>query len=149
MARTRRRKIGSRRWNRRKDLSDRSLNGGRAGNEKGKRNERRVLRILEFFRERLPNWFKKFRAATPEEDAEGKDVVVETDVGEISVQIKSGRMGALEWLRDERSEWIGLVVVKKKKPDGRIRNEVIEQVAQIRKAIKKSRHQRRGEAASS
>lgn len=78
---------------------------GLANNERGAWNERRVLHVLS---SDVPAWVRSARAATKAEDRKGIDVVVDTDVGMLYLQVKSSRKGAERF--DPRGKMIGVVV---------------------------------------
>jgi FixJ family two-component response regulator len=92
-----------------------------------------VLRILTDAE--TPDWFLSARAATDEEDAEQKDVMVLTDKGEIGVQVKSGKSGYIEFKRKPENEMIALVMVKKRFEDKSILKEILKELEEIREAI--------------
>ncbi len=64
---------------------------GKLGHERGRANERLVLEACLL--PQRPAWMKSARAGTRAEDHEGIDVVVESDVGKLFVQVKSSRTG--------------------------------------------------------
>ncbi|MFA6429840.1 MAG: putative dsRNA-binding protein [Patescibacteria group bacterium] len=65
----------------------------------GRENEQRLLDILRQPTLPLPAWITGVRAATPEEDRKGIDVVVDTcDVGHIYLQVKSSVRGKFQFV---------------------------------------------------
>jgi hypothetical protein len=64
---------------------------GKVAHERGLANEKRVLEACKL--EAHPVWMLRARAATRIEDRSGIDVVVVTDVGNLSIQVKSSRRG--------------------------------------------------------
>lgn len=72
--------------------------------------ERRVLAALT--RPDRPAWIVKVRRARRGENRSGVDVVVDTDVGRVFLQVKSSVAGAQKWRRDHA--WddrpIGIVI---------------------------------------
>jgi hypothetical protein len=62
---------------------------GKAAHRLGISNEQAVLTCGEVHR--IAPWVIQLRAATPEEDATGKDVIAETEYGDIPLQVKSSK----------------------------------------------------------
>jgi hypothetical protein len=84
---------------------------GHAANERGAHNEGRVLEAVERLATEL-DWISGGRKGTEEEDAAGVDVVVETDVGPLYLQVKSSKFGAGSFKeKRRRPKWLGVVVV--------------------------------------
>ena len=106
---------------------------GRLGNKVGDRSEARVLRILTELE--TPNWFLSARAATPEEDAQQKDVIVLTDKGEIGVQVKSGKTSFIKFKRNPANSMIALVMVKGRYDDKMILKEILKELEEIRSVM--------------
>jgi hypothetical protein len=71
---------------------------GSLGRELGDLREHKTLDIIRRALTAFA-WEKSARRATAEEDADGKDVVIETDRGDLFAQIKSSRDAAREWRR--------------------------------------------------
>lgn len=103
---------------------------GSAGQKVGARNEERVLALLQDGT--LPDWVKGARPATSEEDANGMDLVILTDKGEIGLQVKSGITGYTEFRRREDRTHIAVVMVKPSFPDAQVRKEIIAELEEIR-----------------
>lgn len=81
---------------------------GKARNARGEYNEQRVFdSVAKLGLE----WVKGARRATPEEDAKGVDIIVDTDVGPLFLQVKSSRMYSREFERKKRSKLIAVVAV--------------------------------------
>ncbi len=68
------------------------------GRELGDLHEHEALGLVRRAMERH-GWAQSARRATPEEDAEGKDIVVETDAGDLYVQVKSSPDAISAWRR--------------------------------------------------
>lgn len=66
---------------------------GKSGNKRGAAAERRVLRLLQLYVEDTA-WVQSARMCTPDEDRQGIDVVVMTDVGPLHIQVKSSKRSA-------------------------------------------------------
>lgn len=70
------------------------------------------LRVIEACRLKArPSWLRRTRRATRIEDRSGIDVVVETDVGTMLIQVKSSDFGK-ERFRPRRFLGISIVVVR-------------------------------------
>jgi hypothetical protein len=78
--------------------------------KRGRRSETHVLEALAL--PTRPAWIRSFRKATKEEDAAGIDVVVESDVGKLFVQVKSSRGGKAAFLERRRSTRIAVVIAR-------------------------------------
>jgi hypothetical protein len=83
----------------------------RAATAMGPYNERRVLDATLAARGWWPPWLRGVRAATPEEDQRGWDVVADTDHGEVGVQVKSSSGHVAEFQR--RHPGVVVVVVSR------------------------------------
>lgn len=80
---------------------------GKIGQWVGERNEAFAFRAVVNV---LPKWAIFARRATPEEDALGIDIVVQTDVGALFLQVKSSRMAAREFAKKHHSQPIECIV---------------------------------------
>lgn len=71
----------------------------------GRNNERRVLDALteEILRAGSIPWIANVRLAMPEEDARGIDVIFDTDVGKIYVQVKSSKKARSEFIERQHN----------------------------------------------
>ena len=83
---------------------------GQLANERGRSNEVLVLGACQL--PSRPAWMCAARAATREEDARGIDVVIESDIGSLYVQVKSSRRGKEAFLQRRRRAVIAVVVVR-------------------------------------
>ncbi len=68
---------------------------GRIGHERGQGAEQVMANIIKDAIEQnaCPDWIKEYSTASPGEDEKGIDAWVTTDIGKISLQIKSSRKG--------------------------------------------------------
>ena len=82
---------------------------GKDARKRGRTSEERVLEALAL--PSRPAWMASFRKATQAEDHAGIDVVVESDVGKLFVQVKSSRGGKAAFAQRRRSARVGVVVV--------------------------------------
>lgn len=80
---------------------------GKLGQWVGERNEAFAFRAVTRV---LPKWATAARRATPEEDTQGIDIVVNTDVGALFLQVKSSRMSAREFAKKHQSDPIECIV---------------------------------------
>lgn len=112
------------------------MNGG-AGRRLGDKNEQRVLEILTAAHAagELPGWITAVRVATEEEDAQGKDLIVTTDKGEVGLQVKSGRSGYVEFRRRAEHAMIALVMVKKRFTDQGVLKKALGELEEIHGAM--------------
>ncbi len=79
---------------------------GKIGNDRGKENEETTLAALQ---EGMPHWLFTVRIATAQEDAGGIDIVADSDVGPLYLQVKSSRRGVLEHRQKSRRKLIGVI----------------------------------------
>jgi hypothetical protein len=82
---------------------------GKDAKKRGRTNEARVIEALAL--PTRPAWMRAARKATKSEDHAGIDVVVESDVGKLYVQVKSSPGGKAAFLERRRSARIAIVVV--------------------------------------
>jgi hypothetical protein len=73
--------------------------------------------------ERAPVWFKSLRRATSEEDAKGIDLVVEIDLGQVLIQVKSSWSRAKEFV--EKHPEIPVLVVHPEDSEDRVRRNLL------------------------
>jgi hypothetical protein len=76
---------------------------GKIGNDRGKENEEAALQ------DGMPHWLFTVRIATAQEDAGGIDIVADSDVGPLYLQVKSSRRGVLEHRQKSRRKLIGVI----------------------------------------
>jgi hypothetical protein len=82
---------------------------GRLAAERGRAGERHVLAACALATR--PAWMRRVRAATREEDRHGIDVVIESDVGKLFVQVKTSLAGKAKFEARRRHARIVVVVV--------------------------------------
>jgi hypothetical protein len=80
------------------------------GRKRGRVSETRVLEALALASR--PEWMRAVRKASHTEDHAGIDVVVESDVGKLFVQVKSSREGKVAFLERRRTARVAVVVVR-------------------------------------
>ncbi len=104
---------------------------GKIGTERGRTNERHVLEACLL--PTRPAWMKSARAATRAEDHDGIDVVVESDVGKLLIQVKSSRTGKAAFAERRRRAQVAVVVVKSGDALDAVLRRVIGALAPLRK----------------
>lgn len=106
---------------------------GAVANERGASAERRVLLALA---EAVPRtaWLKSVRRATADEDARGIDIVADSDVGKLYLQVKSSRQGAYRFRRFRKRgpAVIALVVCAQSHTDDEVQRRVLTALGKVR-----------------
>ena len=82
---------------------------GKLAAERGRARERHVLAACGL--RARPAWMRDVRPATRREDHRGIDIVIESDVGKLFVQVKSSLLGKSKFERRRRSARVVVVVV--------------------------------------
>ncbi len=96
---------------------------------RGRANEQRALAILQ--RTAFPAWMKGARAGTPEEDARGIDLVVDSTVGPLYLQIKSSVRGRDKFFEMGYPDRIRVVIVNEEVQDWRLRVRLLRTVERL------------------
>jgi hypothetical protein len=102
---------------------------GKVALERGLANERRVLDACRLGER--PEWMLRARQATRLEDRSGIDIVVQTDVGSLSIQVKSSLGGKAHFRRRPLLN-VGLVVVGDGDSPQALLNKVVSELGPIR-----------------
>jgi hypothetical protein len=102
---------------------------GKAAYERGLTSEKRVLEACKL--EKRPPWMLRARRATRIEDHSGIDVVVETEVGSLAIQVKSSEGGKAHF-RPRPLLNVGIVVVREDDSPNVLLNSVVSQLRPIR-----------------
>ncbi len=105
--------------------------------ERGRVNERRVLEA--FALESRPPWIRRVREALRIEDNSGIDVVVESDIGKLYIQVKSSKAGKRDFLKRTRLLRIGIVLVKDKDGPEKLLAKVVGALSPIRAQYREER----------
>lgn len=117
-----------------------NYNTGHRANEKGKLAELRCLNAVSELIG-ICSWIHHVRLATSKEDARGIDVVVETDVGKLYLQVKSSHNGARKYrYKRPRAKTIILIIMPEMSNE-KIFNTVQVRLGCLRKHFKKIRRQ--------
>jgi hypothetical protein len=82
---------------------------------------------------RRPAWLLGARRASQEEDAGGIDIVVDSDVGPLWLQVKSSVYGKARFLAKAPRPGIGVVVITPYDPDEAVRAKVYSALGRLRK----------------
>jgi hypothetical protein len=82
---------------------------------------------------------KSARKATRDEDADGIDVVIESDVGKLFVQVKSSRGGKAAFAEKRRRARIAVVVARTADTQEALLRKVVAAVGEVRADIRKER----------
>ena len=86
-----------------------------------------------------PPWTLSVRKATEQEDHAGIDVVVESDVGKLFVQVKISRGGKAAFLERRRCARVAIVVVRVTDSPEALLRKVVGQLGRIRAEYVKQR----------
>lgn len=105
---------------------------GRLSAQQGKTSEGMALRIL---REFGPEWLGECRAATPEEDARGIDMVCGSDVGPLYLQVKSNAAGADEHRRKYPRSRAEVAIVAERASDDAARAVLLTALGRARERV--------------
>lgn len=106
---------------------------GRTGVAVGHAGERRVLKSFHHFG--TPRWWQGIREATNEEDAQGIDHVVFTDVGDIFIQVKTSLSKGTSRSPKRNDRDVPIVYVNLEDSDVEIRKRVIRIISQEHRHI--------------
>ncbi len=96
---------------------------------RGRANEQRALTILR--NTTFPAWVHGVRAGTPEEDARGIDLVVDSTVGPLYLQIKSSVRGREKFFEMGYRDRIGVVIVNDRVQDWRLRVRLVKTIERL------------------
>ena len=103
---------------------------GKLAADRGRARERHVLAACGL--RTRPAWMRSARAATRVEDHRGIDVVIESDVGNLFVQVKSSRLGKAKFERRRRAARSVVVVVDAGDSLEAVLGRVVGEVAKVR-----------------
>lgn len=96
---------------------------------RGRAAEERVCRLMDDVVASVP-WLTSWRPATSVEDERGVDIVTESDVGPLYLQVKAGKRGASRPVYRERG--IGVVVAHVAKNDWHVEADLRETLSGLR-----------------
>lgn len=109
---------------------------GRKSAIKGAKNELAVVRALNNLE--TPEWMWGARGCTEDEDRQGIDVVVSTDVGAIYLQVKSSYDNAKKFQRKWPQRNVGMVVVRPQDAEETVFNKAMDSTAKKRSEVLKA-----------
>ena len=110
---------------------------GRIATERGRANEKRALDACVL--PARPAWMQSVRMASREEDRDGIDLVIDSDVGKLYVQVKSSRGGKMAFLQRRRRARVAVVVVSATDSPEAIQRRIVGEVGKIRAEFIKQR----------
>jgi hypothetical protein len=105
--------------------------------ERGRRSEERALAACQS--DARPSWIKTARLAASREDHAGIDVVLETDVGRLFLQVKSSEWGRQKFEKRRRKADIAVIVVQSEDDDAKLLAKVSEALGELRAKYRKGR----------
>ncbi len=105
---------------------------GKDAQQRGLESEMRVLEACRL--PARPAWMRSARPATPIEDRSGIDVVVESDVGRLLVQVKSSKLGKKRF-RPRPLLGIAIVVVRASDSPESVLAKVVAELETIREQL--------------
>lgn len=111
---------------------------GTINGERGVTNEYKVLEGIQELTSK-PKWYRRSRHATKHEDSRGIDLVIETDIGSIFLQVKSSKRGAEVFTQKQRKSMIGIIVVRGSDSLDRLGERALGVVGRLRSQILASR----------
>lgn len=107
---------------------------GRHANKKGRTAEERALAAVAHIAIKF-TWMQNHRLATKPEDAKGIDVVVNTSIGPLYIQVKSSRTGVRHYKERRRKARVVIVIIEPEMTDEKIREKITGALHAIRKHI--------------
>jgi len=104
---------------------------GKIGQERGRRTEDRFTAAFKGVA--VPKWCHCVAPATPEQEGQGIDKIMWTDVGPVYIQLKSSRRGKQEHQRHYPRRPIGVVILNSDDSDETIRQKALSAAGELRK----------------
>ena len=89
---------------------------GDLANKRGADNEQRLIDAVNFKNSVWPKWLIGIEKSSRDQDAKGIDIVVETDVGRIFIQVKSSKCG-LDSVKKKKKHIVYMVINERKSMD--------------------------------
>jgi hypothetical protein len=96
---------------------------GKLANQKGRLAEERVFRAVEILSTEF-TWIHSTRLATKQEDARGIDVVAETPIGPLYIQVKSSPRGVRHYKSKRRKARVIIVIVTPEMEERKLRDKI-------------------------
>ena len=97
---------------------------------RGRETEQRVLDACKL--DARPDWMKSVRFASRDEDRAGIDVVFESDIGRLCLQVKSSMRGKAKFEERKRKARIALVVVGRHDSPATVLRRVVQALGALR-----------------
>lgn len=116
----------------------RNLEIGRASNIKGALAEKRCLDAAEELC-KTHDWLLSARSCTKQEDARGIDIVVESDIGFLYIQVKSSRICAWSFRQKRSRSKAIVVIIPPEMADEKVRDKVFHALCRLRRYFMKIR----------
>ena len=107
---------------------------GRFGTAAGALHEETVFLAFTDRRARFPSWFRAIRPPTHREDQRGIDAVVDTDVGQLHLQIKSSIIYAARFKGRPGHDRIAVVIVHTADSSSCTRRKVLQALRDLRRS---------------
>jgi hypothetical protein len=85
-----------------------------------------------------PSWLLAARRATREEDEKGIDLVVESDVGQLQLQVKSSFHGKAKFLARRHDVRVAIVVVRPYDPEETVQSKVYSALGGMRACYRRA-----------
>lgn len=117
---------------------ERNQRWGRASNQKGEVAEWRCRQAASELCD-LHTWLQSARRASRQEDARGIDVVVESDIGLLYIQVKSSRFCARKFRQKRPNSKAIVVIITPDMDDAKVRNKVYDALCRLRQHFMKKR----------
>lgn len=103
--------------------------------ERGLRNEQRVLFACQ--NPNRPSWMLSARIATKEEDHNGIDIVIQSDIGKLFVQVKSSEKGKEAFSERRRRARVAIIVVHHNDTENDLLNKVVLELTKLRNQFRR------------
>lgn len=111
---------------------------GRAEHRKGMSREDAVFHAFDPLGA-VPSWFYSIRRPTHEQDSRGIDVIIESDVGDLYVQVKSSKAAARNFNSHPRRLPIHAVWIHANSSEQQIRDKIVSAAQRVRAQILEKR----------
>lgn len=118
---------------------------GKVGLERGHRLEQRIVEAFQNIqgKSEKPDWFQGIRLSNPNQDRKGIDVIVESDVGDLYLQIKSCSNGKIKFFKQRghfrHKKPIAVVVAQYHESDEELRQRVVLAATELRETFLQKR----------
>jgi hypothetical protein len=104
--------------------------------ERGMRNEQRVLFACQ--NPNRPAWMLEARLSTKEEDRDGIDIVITSDIGKLFVQVKSSTRGRELFTARRRRARVAIVIAHHDDTETDLLHKVVSELTQLRKQFRRT-----------